>query len=156
MARVFNGKRRNERNEFRSTNVWLSVGLLWLQLATSAFPCTTAVVSGRVTADGRPLLWKNRDYSQVHNEVVYFRSDGANFSFVAVVNAGGSRSVYMGVNAAGFCIENSLSNDAPGKSETGPGNGQLMKQALARCATVDDFEALLAETNASGRGRTSA
>ena len=29
--------------------------------------CTTAVVSGSATPDGRPLLWKNRDTDEANN-----------------------------------------------------------------------------------------
>jgi hypothetical protein len=115
----------------------------------AAWACTTAVISGKATDDGRPLLWKNRDFSQPNNEVVYFHNEG--LPFVAVVNAGGGQSVYMGVNTAGFCIENSLSKDLTGEAGDGPGNGRLMKRALAQCRTVADFEQLLERTNAEGR-----
>ncbi|HAY81039.1 MAG TPA: peptidase C45, partial [Planctomycetaceae bacterium] len=57
------------------------------------------VVSGKATADGRPLLWKNRDSWQPQNEVVYFDEGG--LEFLAVVNADANLSVWMGVNSAG-------------------------------------------------------
>lgn len=134
--------------------------------------CTTAVISGKATRDGRPLLWKNRDTSTtLHNEVILL--DGQGYRAVAVVDAGKSSSVWMGSNTAGFCIENSLSRDlkgekagelpekeaksagqesqqAPAESNR-PGNGGFMKLALQRCATVEDFRKLLEETNANGR-----
>jgi hypothetical protein len=117
--------------------------------AAPLWPCTTAVISGRATPDGRPLLWKNRDFWQPHNEVVYFR--GQRFDFVAVVNAGATQNVYLGVNSAGFCLENSVSKDLSGEPGDGPGNGALIKHALEHCATVDEFESLLQRTNAAGR-----
>lgn len=126
-----------------------------LLLAALLYPlpgsaCTTAVVSGKATADGRPLLWKNRDSPNRHNEVVIF-ADGK-FRVLAVVNAGKRDSVWMGVNEAGFCIENSLSRDLTvPKGATGPGNGHLMKLALQTCETVGDFRRLLEETNRTGR-----
>ena len=46
-----------------------------LLLPGGASACTTAVVSGKATADGRPLLWKNRDADDLHNQAVY-RDDG--------------------------------------------------------------------------------
>ncbi|GAA4421475.1 carcinine hydrolase/isopenicillin-N N-acyltransferase family protein [Bremerella cremea] len=120
-------------------------------LAADAKACTTAVISGKVTADGRPLLWKNRDTSTgLHNEVAVIT--GGKYKAVAVVNAGQRSTVWMGVNEAGFCIENSLSRDLAIKEDTsGPGNGSLMRMALQTCATVDDFRRLLEETNVSGR-----
>jgi glutamine amidotransferase-like uncharacterized protein len=112
--------------------------------------CTTAVISGRATADGRPLLWKNRDTSNQHNELVIF--DDGKYRVLAVVNAGRRGSVWMGVNEAGFCIENSVSRDLRTEEKSsGPGNGGLMKLALQTCATVADFRRLLEETNLSGR-----
>ena len=134
--------------------------------------CTTAVISGKATRDGRPLLWKNRDTSTtLHNEVILL--DGQGYRAVAVVDAGKTSSVWMGSNSAGFCIENSLSRDLKGEKagelpekeansagqesqqspaeSNRPGNGGFMKLALQRCATVEDFRKLLEETNANGR-----
>lgn len=121
---------------------------------TTAFPaalraCTTAVISGKATVDGRPLLWKNRDRSFVHNEVVIL--DKGKYRAAAVINAGSGTSIWMGVNEAGFCIENSVTNDLAVKGAKGPGNGSFMKEALLTCATVEDFRALLERTNQSGR-----
>lgn len=109
--------------------------------------CTTAVVAGTATIDGRPLLWKNRDTDAADNEVVYF--SGGAYDVVGVVTAGSSRSIWMGINSAGFAIENSLSNDLEGTSTDE--NGTFMKYALQYCATVDEFEQLLIDTNNSGR-----
>lgn len=118
---------------------------------TSTKACTTAVISGRATADGRPILWKNRDTKTgKHNEVVYLQK--GKYKAIAVVNANNYKTVWMGVNEAGFCIENSLSRDLQSKEQSkGPGNGSLMKRALETCATVSDFKELLDQTNASGR-----
>lgn len=35
--------------------------LVFLGSAGPLSACTSAVISGKVTPDGRPLLWKNRD-----------------------------------------------------------------------------------------------
>lgn len=133
-----------------SSLVALFCGLL-LSLGSSAAAeaCTTIVASGRATVDGRPLLWKNRDTSQRHNEVVW--SDEGRFAYVAVVNAGSRGSIWQGINEAGFCVQNSVIKDLPGGSESGPGNGGFMKLALETCESVADFEALLEKTNSSGR-----
>lgn len=118
--------------------------------SASALACTTAVISGKATADGRPLLWKNRDTSNIHNEVILFKEGP--LRAIAVVNAGSRKSAFMGVNEAGFCLENSLSKDlgTSGK-KTGMGNGRFIKHALETCQTVDDFRKLLDETNKTGR-----
>src|SRR5690606_34396290 len=62
---------------------------------------------------------------------------------------GQRNAIWMGVNAAGFCIENSVTRDLSQPGAKGLGNGGLMLQALKQCATVHDFEALLQATNGS-------
>ncbi len=127
----------------------LAVAILLPVLAASprAEECTTAVVSGAATPDGRPLLWKNRDVDEPYNKVVLV-TEGP-LAAVAIASVGTSSSVWMGVNVAGFAIENSNSEDLEGTS--GAGNGTFMRQALTTCSTVADFEALLVQTNATGR-----
>lgn len=117
----------------------------------SVWGCTTAVISGRATKDGRPILWKNRDnVSALPNNVILL-TDGK-FKAVAVSDAGKSGTVWMGMNETGFCIENSLSSDlSVHDNENGPGNSTLMRMALENCATVGDFRSLLERTNATGR-----
>lgn len=111
--------------------------------------CTIALVSGRATADGRPLLWKNRDAGYMNNEVVYF-NDGA-YAYVTLVTAGETDKAWLGVNDRGFAIMNSLSYNLPDTYQGGITNGALMKLALQTCAGVGDFERLLQETNKTGR-----
>lgn len=117
----------------------------------SARACTTAVVSGKATADGRPLLWKNRDFSVRDNEVVYIQKEGK-YPCLGLVNAKSRSSIWMGVNRVGLCIENSVTRDLahPAKVK-GLGNGGFMLLALQTCATVDEVEELLKQTNETGR-----
>ncbi|MEW4529171.1 BPL-N domain-containing protein [Maioricimonas sp. JC845] len=150
---------RQNRKDFAGIRCRLPLGLTLALLLAAFLPvpgaraCTTAVISGRATADGRPILWKNRDAPISRNEVRLF-TDGP-LRAIAVVNAGSSSSVWMGMNEAGFCIENSLSSDLKdGQKHDGPGNGALMKRALLHCRTVDDFRKLLEETGQSGRRTT--
>jgi len=113
-----------------------------------------AVVSGNVTSDGRPLLWKNRDYRVVENELVYHAHGDApgEYACLAQVNAGQKRSAWMGVNSAGLCIANTLARDLEVPPvPRGPGNGNFMLRALKTCATVNDVEELLRKTNLTGR-----
>lgn len=144
---------RSDWSPMRCWNLFLRAAFVLLAVAAClpADACTTAVISGRATADGRPLLWKNRDTSTTRrNEVDVY--DGERYRVLAVFNAGKRNAVWMGVNSAGFCIENALSRDLGTDEETsGPGNGGLMKIALETCATVEEFRALLERTNESGR-----
>ena len=51
----------------------LFLGLFVLSYQTYA--CTVAVISGKYTKDGRPLLWKNRDTNYINNQIMFF-NDG--------------------------------------------------------------------------------
>lgn len=111
------------------------------------FPCTTAIVSGKFTKSGRPLLLKHRDSGFEQNKLMFF-NDGK-YSFVGLVNSldKDGKEVWGGVNSEGFAIINSASyNLKPESDETTlvDREGIVMKLALQECATVDDFENLLA------------
>lgn len=128
----------------------LCIALLTLNMladVTAQEECTVAVVSGAATADGRPLLWKNRDTSTLDNEINFF--SGRDYDFIGVINTNDPSQVWMGLNTAGFAIMNSESLDLDGDSLDG--EGYFMKQALGICVSVADFERLLARSNAPGR-----
>jgi hypothetical protein len=110
--------------------------------------CTTAIVSGKFTKSGRPLIFKHRDTGELQNKVMYFE-DGK-FNYIGVVNSNDKdgREVWMGTNSAGFCIMNSASYNLKQESDTSTiadKEGILMKQALQQCKSIKDFETLLAE-----------
>lgn len=111
-----------------------------------ASACTAAVISGKVTPDGRPLLWKNRDCGFPQNSVKFFK--GERFSYIAIVNSTDPDpgEVWIGTNSAGFSIMNTQSYNlvdvAPGE-ERGAANGRVMCRALEICATVEDFHHFL-------------
>lgn len=123
-------------------------------LAAPLRPCTIAVVSGKATPDGRPLIWKNRDAAVRNNKLVYLNRSP--HPFLALVNANDKtgEDVWAGVNREGFVIMNSQSSDLGDGRTAGGDNGAFMSYALAECATVRDFERLLQRTN--GRRDTAA
>lgn len=125
---------------------FLFAALCLLGTSQWAAACTSAIVSGKVTPDGRPLMWKNRDTSTDQNCVKHFK--GEKYSFIAIVNSNSAnpRSVWMGTNDAGFSIMNTLSYNLKEKKEGESGgarNGSVMRRALEICATVDDFKHFL-------------
>lgn len=108
-------------------------------------PCTTAVVSGKATDDGKPLLLKNRDSDFLQNRLAYFFE--GKFRFIGLVNSTDKENneVWSGFNEAGFGIMNSASynlkiNDTTKISDL---EGKIMKLALSSCKTLSDFEMLL-------------
>jgi hypothetical protein len=127
----------------------LAMGLA-LAWAAPALPCTTAVITAQATANGRPLLWKNRDAADRHNQVVYC-ADGK-YAYVGLVNEGDAAGmeIWAGTNTAGFSIMNAASYNLEVDKDT-KGEGAFMKLALQSCATLEDFHALLEKTNEGGR-----
>ena len=124
--------------------------ILWIGFqfffSRSAFSCTTAVISGKATPDGRPLLWKHRDSDAVQNILRYF-NDGR-YPYLGLINADDPQGeqVWAGYNAAGFAIMNSASYNLKSQSDTTRLQGRegvIMKLALQRCRTIDDFAHLL-------------
>lgn len=110
-----------------------------------AAACTSAVISGRATPDGRPLLWKHRDTGTEWNHIEHFR--GGRYAFTGLVNSrDNARSeVWAGANERGFAIMNTASyNMKPDSLANLPEReGEVMKEALGVCATVDEFEEFL-------------
>ena len=112
-------------------------------------PCTLGVANGKATADGRPMLWKTRDYEVKTNILFYTRTDRINFISNITPEYGFDKS-WFGVNEKGFAIANTFIQNYP-DSKSGPENGEFMSLALRTCATVDDFKKLLDSTNFTQR-----
>ncbi|MEA3461066.1 MAG: hypothetical protein U9R49_04235 [Bacteroidota bacterium] len=129
----------------KRSNILLAAGMAMLILTSiDASSCTTAVVSGKATPDGRPLLWKHRDTWAVKNKIVQF-FDGK-YACTGLVNSVDStnKSIWIGYNVKGFSIMNSASYNLNEDTLKQSGHeGRLMKKALQNCATVDEFERML-------------
>ena len=112
-------------------------------LAEPAKACTSAVVSGKATPDGRPLLWKNRDTGYLRNHIAYVK--GEKYDFIADVNSDNFpelKEAWIGTNSAGFALMNTQSYnlvDVRDGEERGAANGRIIYRALGVCATVEDF-----------------
>ncbi|MEN8116527.1 MAG: hypothetical protein ABFS16_06080 [Bacteroidota bacterium] len=107
--------------------------------------CTVAVISGKYTKDGRPLLWKNRDTWALNNKIMYFND--STYKYMGLVNSQdySGKSIWIGMNEKGFAIMNSNSyNLTLGDTAKHSGlEGRLMKYALANFATVEEFQQYL-------------
>lgn len=117
--------------------------------------CTIGVFSGSATVDGRPMLWKNRDVGDAVQKFCYFQpsqdADRPAYGFLGNVYSSDTNRVYMGVNDVGFAIINSNSYNLGDSLLDGLDDGDLMRMALERCQTLQDFEALLDLTAEKGR-----
>lgn len=114
-------------------------------LGQAAAPCTVAVIAGKATANGRPLMWKNRDTSDPNNKLMFFKGSRHDFVAVVISEDVAPAEVWGGQNTAGFAIMNAQADDLADETKKlgGGGNGAFMKLALGECATVKEFEALL-------------
>lgn len=107
--------------------------------------CTSAVISGRATKSGRPLLWKHRDTGTEWNHIEHLK--GEQYAFTALVNSRDKerREAWAGANEKGFAIMNTASyNMKPDSLKYLPEReGEVMKDALGKCASVEEFEEYL-------------
>ncbi len=114
------------------------------------FCCTSAIFSGRTTASGRPIIWKNRDTGFLNNRLEFVRAgEGVSYGFIYLSNSkSGPREAWSGLNSEGFSIINTVSYNIRRSGDDTPASrmdreGIVMYDALATCATLADFEALL-------------
>lgn len=108
--------------------------------------CTSAIISGKVTKSGRPLLWKHRDTGEENNKVERIKARPGEMEYVALFNASDTNNneAWMGMNTAGFAIMNTASYNIKNDTiSTMDQEGALMSEALKACKSVDDFERFL-------------
>ena len=110
--------------------------------------CTSVLVSGKVSKDGRPFILKNRDTHSLDNLIV--QRKGEKYRYIAVASASDSlpESVWSGHNEKGFAIINTAAYNLNGDSKIGDErDGIIMRRALEICATLKDFESLIDTIN---------
>jgi predicted choloylglycine hydrolase len=125
--------------------LYMLVFMICLLTFQSLQACTTAIISGKFTPDGRPLLWKNRDTGDLDNKLKYFTN--GKYDYIGLINSFDTlgEEVWIGMNTAGFAIMNSASYNLNSEEtgDLGINEGKVIRQALQQCASVDDFEMLL-------------
>lgn len=129
--------------------------VLLLLVAVPSFACTSVIVSGKYTKDGKAVMFKHRDSQCQDVAVEYFQ--GEKYRMMCIVNADwathpsaqvplGTREAWAGENETGFAIMNTATYDL--KDDDVPESlmekeGVLMYRALEICATIEDFEHFL-------------
>lgn len=131
---------------------FFSILMLFAMLASwsSAEACTAALVSVKKSSEGVPMLWKHRDSPSWDCHYEYIQ--GKKYAYTALVS-NDRKKTYCGINEKGFAILNTVSeNIKPDTTITAKGVAiTRMANALAVCATVDEFEELLRQTNGKRR-----
>lgn len=110
-----------------------------------SYACTSIIVSGKASADGRPYIFKNLDGKM--NNVALVVCKGEKYRFTAITNNTNSairpNKVSSGFNETGFSIINTVANNLNGGKEDDTNNTRVMRRALEICKTLKDFETLL-------------
>lgn len=114
-------------------------------LSLKIWACTTLIVSGKASADGRPFIFKNRDATENKQAVVLLK--GEKYRYIAIVDSSISvkrpESVASGFNETGFSIINSIANNMNGALKDVTNNTVILRRALEICRSLEDFETLL-------------
>lgn len=124
---------------------------IWLASALAAQAATGGLVGvvGAGAAGGRPLLWSMRDGGSP-DLVVQALADGA-VPYFAWCEAGRPERVHGGANVRGFGLVAVLVA-VEGLGEAEAKLAALLQEALRACSTLAEFEALLRNGDADGRG----
>jgi len=121
--------------------------------SSCSIACDIAVVSAKVSSDGKPFIWKNRDFSLSMNEQVMFFKGAYphvggyiivyNFDEQMYWNTGIKNNPSGGLNEAGFAIANAAAYETVFWNEIINIDTDIIRKALIECITIDDFEKLL-------------
>jgi len=107
--------------------------------------CTSIIITGKATPDGRPIMWKNRDTDSYQNAIMYF-NDGKYHS-IGLIDSDDKEgnAIWIGYNSAGFAIMNTASYNLIMKDtiDVQDREGIIMREALKECASVSEFEYFL-------------
>ena len=68
----------------------LLVLIMLIVSVQAGMACTSAIISGKVTKNGRPLIWKHRDTGAEQNFIARVEPKDGNHGFVALYNGGDS------------------------------------------------------------------
>lgn len=121
------------------------ISILLIVSALPSLACTSVIISGRITKDGRPIMMKHRDTDEMDNRVKYFK--GKKYDFIGLVNSQTKDGeIWNGTNSSGFSIMNTASynikdDDVP--NDKMDQEGRLIYMALGVCANITDFQSFL-------------
>lgn len=129
----------------KAMKTFIAILIVLMLFPYQLMSCTVAVISGKNTPDGRPLLWKHRDTDSFNNKIAWLT--GGKYTAMALINSEDKNpdNIWIGFNSAGFAIMNSASYNLRGNDTTSLSDleGEFMKKALLACGSVKDFEKFL-------------
>jgi hypothetical protein len=127
-----------------------------LSYSSALFACTTTIVSGAASVDGRPIIFKNADgfesWKYKYRLVVSSPAAEGKYAFVGSAMPGwkGKGGIYAGMNEKGLVAVNNTANDLSAENKNlnydknaKKTTGNIIVKFLSKCATVDEVEAYL-------------
>jgi len=99
--------------------------------------CTIGVAHGSVTQDGRPLVWKTRDYDSNHMGLKNLNS--YDYNYIYIYDDSWTLFPTSGLNEHGLALVKADILDLT-PATTGPANAQLQRHTLGYCRTIDEFQ----------------
>lgn len=123
---------------------------LSLFCAPDASACSAIIISGKYTADGKPLMLKTRDQGEKNfNTNIKFHQRGP-YDFISMgptpwVVAQKIRSTGGGMNSQGLCMAALTSNSFPDDTLKikGRSSASIQLYALANCKNIKEFDEYL-------------
>lgn len=121
--------------------------IIW---ADRAQACSAIIISGKYTADGKPVMLKTRDQGPNNfNTNIKFHRRGK-YDFISMgptpwVEAAKIRSTGGGMNSMGFCVASLTTHSFPNDTIRikGRGSAAIELYALANCASIEEFDQYL-------------
>lgn len=109
------------------------------------YACTSIIVSGKASTDGRPFIFKNRDVNSKDQIVVIYKGEKYRYTAITSIANGviQRNRLSSGFNETGFSILNTVANNLNGVKKDVSNNAKVLRRALEICRTLKDFETLL-------------
>lgn len=107
--------------------------------------CTSMIVSGKASSDGRPFIFKNRDVNNKDQVIVISKGEKYRYTALTNITNGTIRlnRLSSGFNETGFAIINTVANNLNGSKKDVSNNTRILRRALEICKNLKDFERLL-------------
>lgn len=115
--------------------------VLFLTLPIRSLCCTSVIITGKITPDGRPMMWKNTDALVFDQRLSFIK--GEKYDWIGLALEDNPVNAWFGTNSAGFCIMNTKSYNFVDNEAWDINNGFIMKLALDKCASLEEFLHLL-------------
>lgn len=127
----------------KTNRFWILLLICFSLFPEDLLGCTSIIITGKLTKDGRPLLLKQRDGGNENNRIESFH--GEKYDFITLVNSEYVQKdlAWCGINEMGLAITSNASNNLGNRENGGYSSPKVIYLALAKCKNLQEFECLL-------------